>query len=161
MARLEERPPAPTLDHPAVRIAIVCSGFHRGITEALLDGAHERLSAAGLSEGHLDIRWVPGAYEAPFAAKTLARTGRYAGIIALGAVVRGATAHFDHVCYAASQGLIQVSLDTGVPCTFGILTCDTAAQAWERAGGAVGNAGGDAADAVVSLINLAAAVRAG
>lgn len=65
------------------------------------------------------------------------------------------------MCYAASQGLIQVSLDTGVPCTFGILTCDTAAQAWERAGGAVGNAGGDAADAVVSLINLAAAVRAG
>lgn len=161
MARLEERPPAPVLEHTDVRVAAVCSGFHRGITEALLGGARERLAAAGLPEDRIEVHWVPGAFEAPFAARALATTGRFAGIVALGAVVRGATTHFDHVCYAASQGLVNVSLQTGVPCTFGILTCDTAAQAWERAGGAVGNAGGDAADAVVSLINLAHEVHTG
>ncbi|HWH15277.1 MAG TPA: 6,7-dimethyl-8-ribityllumazine synthase [Miltoncostaeaceae bacterium] len=159
MARLTAAPAATPLRRPHVRIAAVCSGFHRDLTQALLDGARARLAECGLAEGHLEDHWVPGAFEAPFAAKALAESGRYAAVIALGAVVRGSTAHFDHVCYAASQGLTRVGLDTGVPCTFGILTCDTLEQAWARAGGEVGNAGADAADAAVALVNLAGAVR--
>lgn len=156
MARIESQPQVTALEAPGVRMAAVCSGFHRGLTDRLLDGARTRLTAAGLPEGRLDVHWVPGAYETPLAAQMLARTGRYAAIIALGAVVRGSTPHFEHVCWGASRGLTRVSLDTGVPCTFGILTCDTVEQAWARAGGDVGNAGEDAADAAVSLVNLAA-----
>ena len=158
MARTSTPPPADRLLRTHVRVAAVCSGFHRDLTRALVAGARARLAEAGLAEGHLEEHWVPGAFEAPFAAKVLAETGRYAGIVALGAVVRGETAHFDHVCYAASQGLTRVALDTGVPCAFGILTCDTAEQAWARAGGGVGNAGADAADAVVALVNLTGAI---
>lgn len=159
MARSAPAPAATPLARPHVRLAAVCSGFHRDLTEALLDGARARLAESGLLEGHLDAFWVPGAFEAPFAARTLALSGRYAAVLALGAVVRGSTSHFDHVCYAASQGLTRVGLDTGVPCTFGILTTDTAEQAWARAGGEVGNAGADAADAAVALVNLVGAVR--
>jgi 6,7-dimethyl-8-ribityllumazine synthase len=158
VARSTAAPAATALRRPHARMAAVCSGFHRDLTQALLDGARARLAASGLAEGHLDEHWVPGAFEAPFAARVLAGTGRYAAIVALGAVVRGSTAHFDHVCYAASQGLTRVGLDTGVPCAFGILTCDTLEQAWARAGGDVGNAGADAADAAVALVNLTAAV---
>ncbi len=160
MARTEDAPAAPRLERPGVRIAAVCSGFHRALTQALLDGARARLAESGLTDGHLDEFWVPGAFESPSAARMCADSGRYAAVVALGAVVRGQTSHFDHVCYAASQGLMRVSLDTGVPCTFGILTCDTAEQAWARAGGGVGNAGADAADAAVALVNLAGRLRA-
>ena len=97
---------------------------------------------------------MPGAYELPLAALALARTGRYAAILALGAVVRGETPHFEYVCDAAASGLLRVSLDTGVPCAFGLLTCDTYAQAEARAGGAVGNKGHEAADAAVAMVNL-------
>jgi 6,7-dimethyl-8-ribityllumazine synthase len=141
-------------------MAAVCSGFHRELTERLLQGARDRLREAGLPDGRLDVHWVPGAFETPLAAKLLAETGDHAAVICLGAVVRGATPHFDHVCSAASQGITRVALDTGVPCTFGILTCDTVDQAWERAGGAVGNAGADAADAAVALVNLRGRARA-
>jgi 6,7-dimethyl-8-ribityllumazine synthase len=91
----------------------------------------------------------------------LAVSGQYAAIIATGAVIRGATAHFDHIAMAVSQGVLRVSLDTGIPCAFGVLTCDTTEQAWARAGGEVGNAGADAARAVVSLVNLASLVGPG
>lgn len=158
MARIEAAPEATRLEQPGARMALVCSGFHRGLTENLIGGARERLAASGLAEDRIDVHWVPGAYETPLAAQMLAGTGRYAAIIALGAVVRGSTPHFEHVCWNASRGLTRVSLDTGVPCTFGILTCDTVEQAWARAGGEVGNAGADAADAAVALVNLAAKV---
>lgn len=161
MARTEDRPPAIPLRDTGVRVAIVCSGFHRGLAERLLDGARERLAESGLPAANVEVHWVPGAYESPYAAKVLADSGRVDGIVAVGAVVRGATPHFDHVCFGASQGLMRVAIDTGVPCTFGILTCDTVEQAWARAGGEVGNAGSDAADAVVSLINLRRQVAAG
>ena len=154
MARIDAAPEAPRLADADVRIAAVCSGFHRGLTEALLEGARGRLAESGLPNGHLDVHWVPGAFEAPLAARYCADSGRYAAVVVLGAVVRGATAHFEHVCFGASQGLIKVATDTGVPCTFGILTVDTVEQAWARAGGDVGNAGADAADAAVELLNL-------
>lgn len=138
-------------------MAAVVAGFHRELAERLLAGARERLAAAGLPDGALDEHWVPGAFEVPLAAKTLAGTGRYAAVIGLGVVIRGETAHFDHVAGAASQGLLRAGLDTGVPCTFGVLTCETAEQAEARAGGAVGNAGADAADAAVVMANLVSA----
>lgn len=156
MARSGPRPPATPLARPAVRVAAVVAGFHRDIAERLLDGARGRLIEAGLVEENLDVRWVPGAFELPLAAREMARRGHYAAIIALGLVVRGETAHFDYICHAASTGLSRVGLDTGVPCAFGVLTTENHAQAEARAGGAVGNAGADAADAAIAMVNLIA-----
>jgi 6,7-dimethyl-8-ribityllumazine synthase len=154
LARVDEAPEAPRLEVPGARMAAAVAGFHRRIADALLAGARERLGESGLAADALDVRWVPGAYELPLAAQALARTGRYAAILALGAVVRGETPHFDYVCDAAASGLLRVSLDTGVPCAFGLLTCDIYAQAEARAGGAVGNKGHEAADAAVVMANL-------
>ena len=160
MARTDPAPPAERLQVDDVRVAAVVAGFHRGVAQALLDGAVERLGESGLPAERVDVHWIPGAYEAPAAAAALAATGRYAAIMALGAVIRGETAHFEYVCDAAAHGLMRVSLDTGVPCAFGILTCDTMAQATARAGGDKGNKGDEAADAAVSMVNLLAAARA-
>jgi len=143
------------------RVGVVCSSFHTALSEALLDGALTHLASAGLAEDRVDVYWVPGSFEVPQAARMLAASGRYTAIVAVGAVIRGATAHFDHVSMAVSQGLIRVALDTGVPCTFGVLTCDSLEQAWARAGGDVGNAGADAARAAVSLMNLAGLIASG
>lgn len=157
MARSDAAPPAPRLNDPGVRMALLVAGFHRSIAERLVAGARARLAEAGLPDGSLDEVWVPGAYELPLAAKTLAGTGRYAAILSVGAVIRGETPHFNYVCDAAASGLTQVSLETGIPCTFGILTCDTYGQAEARAGGAVGNKGEEAADAAVAMVNLISA----
>jgi 6,7-dimethyl-8-ribityllumazine synthase len=156
MARSDSTPPAPALADTNVRMAVLVAGFHRQIAEHLLDGVRSRLAESGLPDGSLDEVWVPGAYELPLGAQTLARTGRYAAILSVGAVIRGETPHFNYVCDAAASGLLRVSLDTGVPCTFGVLTCDTFAQAEARAGGAVGNKGEEAADAAVAMVNLIA-----
>jgi 6,7-dimethyl-8-ribityllumazine synthase len=161
LARTEPAPAPERLSDPEVRIGIVCASFHRDLGQALVDGAQSYLLSAGLAQERVDTYWVPGSFEVPQAARMLAASRRYAGVVALGAVIRGATAHFDHIAMAASQGLIRVGLDTGVPCTFGVLTCDTVEQAWARAGGEVGNAGEDAARAAVSLINLAGLTASG
>ncbi len=161
MARTEPVPGVTALGNPDVRIGVVCSSFHRELTQALVNGAQEHLVAAGLDATRIDVHWVPGSFEVPQAARMLAVSGQYAAIIATGAVIRGATAHFDHIAMAVSQGVLRVSLDTGIPCAFGVLTCDTTEQAWARAGGEVGNAGADAARAVVSLVNLASLVGPG
>lgn len=160
MTRTDPTPPALQLQDPHARIAAVVAGFHRGIAQSLLDGALARLAESGVSADRVDVQWIPGAYEAPAAAQALAATGRYAAIMALGAVVRGETPHFDYVCDATANGLMRVSLDSGVPCAFGILTCDTMAQADARAGGDKGNKGDEAADAVVAMINLCESARA-
>ena len=157
MARSDPAPPAAQLSDPNVRMAVLVAGFHRSIAERLVAGARARLAESGLPDANLEEVWVPGAYELPLAAQTLATTGRYAAILSVGAVVRGETPHFDFVCDAAASGLLRVSLDTGVPCAFGILTCDTFAQAEARAGGDVGNKGEEAADAAVAMVNLIAA----
>lgn len=160
MARTDPAPPAERIAVPDAHVAAVVAGFHRGIAEALLTGAIDRLAESGVPADQVDVHWIPGAYEAPPAAAALATTGRYAAIMALGAVIRGETAHFEYVCDAAAHGLMRVSLDTGVPCAFGILTCDTMAQAQARAGGEKGNKGDEAADAAVAMINLLASARA-
>jgi 6,7-dimethyl-8-ribityllumazine synthase len=156
MARSDPAPPAQQIADPNVRMAVLVAGFHRSIAERLLDGVRSRLAESGLPAGQLDEVWVPGAYELPLAAQTLARTRRYAAILTVGAVIRGETPHFDYVCDAAASGLLRVALDTGVPCKFGVLTCDTFAQAEARAGGAVGNKGEESADAAVAMANLIA-----
>jgi len=156
VARTDPAPPAAQLTDPTVRLVVLVAGFHRSIAERLVAGARARLSESGLPDANLDEVWVPGAYELPLAAQTLAETGRYAAILCVGAVVRGETPHFDFVCDAAASGLLRVSLDTGVPCAFGVLTCDTFAQAEARAGGAVGNKGEEAAEAAVAMVNLVA-----
>jgi 6,7-dimethyl-8-ribityllumazine synthase len=161
LARTDPAPAQERLTDPDVRLGIVCSGFHRELGEALVTGARTYLAAAGLAPERVDAYWVPGSFEVPQAARMLAVSGRYAGVVALGAVIRGATAHFDHISMAVSQGVIRVGLDTGIPCTFGVLTCDTLEQAWARAGGEVGNAGEDTARAAVSLINLAVLTASG
>ncbi len=154
MARSGPPRAAEPLADPSVRIAAVVAGFHREVAERLLDGARRRLAEAGLPDGSLDVRWVPGAFELPLAARTMADRGHYAAVIALGLVIRGETAHFDYICNAASTGLSRVGLDTGVPCAFGVLTTENRAQADARSGGDVGNAGADAADAAVAMVNL-------
>ena len=155
MARSAPAPPAPALDVAGARFVVAAAGFHRELAEALLSGAQARLADAGSTQT-ADVVWVPGAFELPLAAKVLAETGTYAAIICVGAVIRGETPHFEYVCSVASSGLTRVALDTGVPCTFGVLTTDSLDQAWARAGGKVGNAGADAADAAVALVNLIA-----
>ena len=154
MARSGPPRAAEPLADPSVRIAAVVAGFHREVAERLLDGARRRLAEAGLPDDSLDVRWVPGAFELPLAARTMADRGHYAAVIALGLVIRGETAHFDYICNAASTGLSRVGLDTGVPCAFGMLTTENRAQADARSGGDVGNAGADAADAAVAMVNL-------
>jgi 6,7-dimethyl-8-ribityllumazine synthase len=120
----------------------------------LLDGARSRLVECGLEAHHFDDYWVPGCFELPLTVRALAETKRYAAVIALGVVIRGETPHFEYVSDVAASGISQAGLDSGVPCTFGVLTCDTLAQAQARAGGDVGNAGEDAADAAVVMANL-------
>lgn len=161
MARTEARPPAPQIADRGVRFGAVVAGFHRGLADRLLAGARARLAQSGLEDDALEVHWVPGAFELPLAAKTLAESGRFGAILALGAVIRGETPHFEYVSNIAAGGLSRVALDTGIPCTFGVLTCDTMDQAEARAGGSVGNAGEDAADAAVVMANLRAGAAAG
>jgi 6,7-dimethyl-8-ribityllumazine synthase len=142
-----------------LRFALICSRFNDLIVGRLEAGARDALVRHGVDNDAIDTIWVPGALEIPHTAKVLASSGRYDAIVALGAVMRGATYHFEVVCNQSAAGLMRVGLDTGVPCAFGILTCDTMAQAEARAGGDKGNKGDEAADAAVSMINLLAAAR--
>jgi 6,7-dimethyl-8-ribityllumazine synthase len=136
------------------RIAIVAARFNEAITRKLVEGARSRLAALGVAEGDIDIAWVPGAFEIPLVARRLALSGRFDGIICLGAVIRGETAHFDLVANEAARGIAEASRDTGVPVIFEVLAVEGLRQAEDRAGGAHGNKGWDAADAVLSMVSL-------
>ena len=137
------------LDARDLDFAIVVARFNGAITEKLLEGAREALSKAGAKSQQ--VFYVPGAYELPFAAKKLALRGGYHAIIALGAVIRGETPHFEYVAGEAARGLQQAALETGVPIAFGVLTTDTVEQAQARAGGAAGNKGFDAAMTAIEM----------
>jgi 6,7-dimethyl-8-ribityllumazine synthase len=132
-----------------MRLAIVAARFNAAITERLLEGAVDALQAAGAAARAIEIFRVPGCFELPLMAKSLALTGQYDGVIALGAVIRGETPHFEYVSSATARGLMQVALETDVPVGFGVLTTDTYEQAAERAGGALGNKGADTALTIV------------
>lgn len=133
---------------------IVVSRFNDFICERLLGGALDALRRTGAEEDRIHVFRVPGAYEIPLAAKKLAGTGRYDAVICLGAVIRGATPHFDYVANEVAKGIATVSLESMVPVTFGVLTTDTLEQAIERAGSKAGNKGFDAAMAAVEMANL-------
>lgn len=133
------------------RFAVVAARFNEPITRKLLDGALAAFARHGVAERAVEVHWVPGSFELPQAALTLARTRRYAGIVCVGAVIKGETPHFDYVASAAAQGISRAALDTGVPMGFGVITALTEEQAWARAGGAVGNRGEEAAAATLAM----------
>lgn len=135
-------------------IAVVVSRFNEEITLPLLDGALTRLKERRFEDGQITVVWVPGAVEIPIAAQKLAQLGKYEAIVALGAVIRGETGHYDYVCEQVSQGCQHVSLQNDIPVLFGVLTTDNEAQAKDRAGGAHGNKGRDAVDAAVETVAL-------
>lgn len=137
-----------------LKIGIVAGRFNEFITGKLLDGAMDALKRHGVEEENVTVLWVPGAFEIPLAAKKLANKGEYDAIITLGAVIRGATPHFDYVSNEVAKGVAQASMDSGVPIAFGVLTTDTIEQAIERAGTKAGNKGFDAAVTAIEMGNL-------
>ncbi|MBI2524938.1 MAG: 6,7-dimethyl-8-ribityllumazine synthase [Candidatus Rokubacteria bacterium] len=143
------------------RFAVVASRFHEAIAKALVDGAVAALAARGVGGERVEVHWVPGSFELPQAALALARSRRYAAIACLGVVIRGGTPHFEHVSRETAAGIRQVALETGVPVTFGVITALTEAQAWERAGGAVGHRGEEAALAALEMAEWLPRVRRG
>ncbi len=146
------------LDAAGLKIALVVGRFNDFITGRLLDGALDALRRHGGSDDDLVVLKVPGAFEIPLIVKRLAASGEYDAIIALGAVIRGSTPHFDYVAAEASKGLAAAMLDTGVPVAFGILTTDTIEQAVERAGTKAGNKGFDSAMSAIEMVHLLRAV---
>jgi 6,7-dimethyl-8-ribityllumazine synthase len=142
------------LDAKGLRFAIVVARFNSFITDSLLGGARDGLRRHGAPDDAVDLAWVPGALEIPIAAQRLATSGRYAAVICLGAVIRGATPHFDYVCAECAKGVANVSLQSGVPCIFGVLTTNTIEEAVERAGTKAGNKGWDAAVAAIEMATL-------
>lgn len=135
-------------------MAVVASRFNEPIVKKLVDGALKALLEYGVVFEDIDVVWVPGAWELPVAARWLLETERYDGIVAVGAVIRGETAHFDYIATEASRGLADASAESDTPIGFGVLTCDTEEQAEERAGGAHGNKGWDAAVATLEMADL-------
>lgn len=135
-------------------VAVVVSRFNSFITEKLLEGCTSGLVRHGVDEARIDVAWVPGAFELPVAAKRLAQSKKYDAVICLGAVIRGATPHFDYVCAESAKGIASVALETGVPTIYGVVTTDTIEQAVERAGTKAGNKGWDAALAAIEMANL-------
>ena len=137
-----------------MRVGIVVSRFTSFISERLVEGAVDALLRHGAERNNLQIVRVPGAFEIPVTAKKLAGSGRYDAIICLGAVIRGATPHFDYVSAEVSKGIASVSLDSGIPVSFGVLTTDSIEQAIERAGTKAGNKGFEAAVGAIEMVNL-------
>lgn len=137
-----------------LKVGIVVGRFNEFITSKLLGGAEDALRRHGVSEDEIDIAWVPGAFEIPFAAKKMVDTGRYDAVITLGTVIRGATPHFDYVCNEVAKGVSNLSIQSGVPVIFGVLTTNTIEQAVERAGTKAGNKGWEAAAAAIEMANL-------
>ena len=137
-----------------LRFAIVASRFNEFITAKLLEGALDMLRRHGAAEDAVDVVWVPGAFEIPLAAKKLAASGKYDAVICVGAVIRGATSHYDYVCSEVSKGVAQAGLATGVPVIFGVVTTENIEQAVERAGTKAGNKGADGAMAAMEMANL-------
>jgi 6,7-dimethyl-8-ribityllumazine synthase len=145
--------PTEQIEVPAdARFAIVWSRFNLPVVSRLLDGARDCLTEHGVSEEAVYVAEVPGAWELSHAARQLARSDRFDAIIALGAVIRGGTPHFDYVCDGATQGLLHVMLETGLPIAFGVLTTDDDQQAFDRAGGSHGNKGRDAALTAIEMV---------
>ena len=136
------------------KVAIVASRFNEFITSKLIGGAVDGLKRHNDEDDDITLAWVPGAFEIPVIAKKLAESGKYDAVICVGAVIRGSTSHYDYVCAEVSKGIATVSMNTGVPVLFGVLTTDTIEQAIERAGTKAGNKGYDCALSAIEMINL-------
>ena len=143
-----------SLDARELRLGLVVSRFNELFTDRLLAGALDCLKRHGADERNVHVVRVPGSFEVPLAAKTLAESGKFDAVVCLAAVIRGATPHFDLVAAEIAKGVAHVTLSTGVPVTFGVLTCDTLEQAVERAGTKSGNKGWDAAQAAIEMANV-------
>lgn len=155
---MTERDQVPTtagrLDASGLRVGIVAARFNEAVVERLVSGAVDSLLRHGAVPGDVHVTWVPGAFELPVVLRRMAESGRFDALVALGAVVRGSTPHFDYVAGESAKGAGTVALDTGVPVAFGVLTTDTWEQAVERAGGKLGNKGAEAALSAVETANL-------
>lgn len=136
------------------KFAIIVSRFNDFIGNKLLSGAIDTFKRLNVKEENIDVVYVPGAFEIPLSAKYMAKSGKYSAVIALGAIIKGSTDHYEYVCAELSKGIASVSLDSNVPVLFGVLTCDTIEQAIERAGSKAGNKGSDAAKAAIEMANL-------
>ncbi|MBP2644809.1 MAG: ribH [Firmicutes bacterium] len=137
-----------------LKFGIVVARFNEFITSKLLGGAQDALRRHGVNEAEVEVAWVPGAYEIPLAAQKMAASKKYDAVICLGAVIRGSTPHFDYVCAEVSKGVAQVSLASGLPVIFGVVTTESIEQAVERAGTKAGNKGFDAAVSAIEMANL-------
>ena len=137
------------------KIGIVAARFNEFIVSKLISGARDGLVRHNVEDDDITLAWVPGAFEIPVMAKKMAESGKYDAVICLGAVIRGATSHYDYVCAEVSKGIASVSLETGVPVMFGVVTTDNIEQAIERAGTKAGNKGYDCALGAIEMINLA------
>ena len=137
-----------------LKIGIIASRFNEFITSKLVSGAEDCLKRHGVADDDMSVAWVPGAFEIPVIAKRMASSGKYDAVICVGAVIHGATSHYDYVCSEVSKGIAAVSLETGIPVLFGILTTDTIEQAIERAGTKAGNKGTDCAMSALEMVNL-------
>src|SRR5881296_2474884 len=145
----------------SLRFAIVAARFNERITERLVQGALKVFRGARLSGEAVEVHWVPGSFELPQAAGHLAATGRFAGIVCVGVVIRGQTPHFEYIAREAASGIRQVALESGVPATFGVITALTEEQAWARAGGEVGNRGEEAAEAALQMAEWVRSIQNG
>ena len=143
-----------------LRFGIVASRFNEFITGKLLEGALDAIRRHGASENEVEIAWTPGSFEVPLVAKKMAESGKYDSVICLGAVIRGATSHYDYVASEAAKGVAQAGMATGVPIIFGILTTENIEQAIERAGTKAGNKGFEAAEAAIEMANLMKSLEA-
>ena len=137
-----------------IRIGIVCARFNEFITSKLLGGAQDALIRHGVADEDIDVAWVPGAFEIPLIAEKMAESGKYDAVIALGAVIRGSTTHYDYVCAEVSKGIATVSLKAGIPVMFGVLTTENIERAIERAGSKAGHKGSECGEGAIEMINL-------
>ncbi|HWL92666.1 MAG TPA: 6,7-dimethyl-8-ribityllumazine synthase [Phycisphaerae bacterium] len=151
--------PPEKLDAGGLRIALLVGRFNAFVTSKLLAGAKETLLKHGATAGELTEIWTPGAWELPLAAKALAESGKYDGIVCLGCVIRGETTHHIHIGGEAARGLADIALQTGIPIGFGVLTTEMVQHAIDRAGGSAGNKGADTALAVIEMVNLLREIR--
>lgn len=143
-----------------MKIGIVAARFNEFIVSKLVSGAMDALVRHDVKENDVDIAWVPGAFEIPLIASKMANSGKYDAVICLGAVIRGATTHYDYVCNEVSKGVASVSLNSGIPVLFGVVTTENIEQAIERAGSKAGNKGYDSAMAAIEMVNLIRTIEA-
>ena len=137
-----------------IKIGIVCARFNDFIVSKLLSGCEDTLLRHGVQPDEIAVAWVPGAFEIPLIASTMAKSGRFDAVIALGAVIRGSTTHYDYVCSEVSKGIANVALNSGIPVMFGVITTENIEQAIERAGSKAGNKGSECAQGAIEMVNL-------